>query len=411
VSGAFDMERVRADFPVLRREVADRPVVYFDNAATSLKPQPVIDAVVHYMSRVSANIHRGRHLLSEEASEAFDAVREKVARFFNAQKTEVIFVRGATEAINLVAHGLSLKPGDNVVGTILEHHSNILPWSSRCQLRAARLDEHGLPDLAHAAELIDESTRLITVTASSNVTGVIVPVERWAALARERGVPLLVDAAQAAAHHKLDVRALDCDFLVCSGHKMLAPTGVGVLVGKQEQLERLSPLNTGGGTVSLVRDDFTYVQRDLPWRLEAGTPDIAGVLGLAAAIDYLERIGFDAIERQNRALTSALDAQLGTLEGLTFLRPAAGVARTSMLSFVEDTHTLAPDYFSRILSDSFGIMVRGGHQCAHPLHHRLGVPGSLRVSLQFYNTEEEIVHLRDALEQTLRMFVSRAPRA
>lgn len=408
-SKPLDVEAVRSQFPLLKREIAGRPLVYFDNAATSPKPQPVIDAVIDYMARYSANIHRGKHTLSEEASDAYENSRSKVARFFNADRAEIAFVRGATEAIHLVAGGLKLRPDENVVGTILEHHSNILPWSSRCEFRAAPLGPDGLPDLEQAERLIDAKTRLLTVTHTSNVTGAVVPVRAWVDLARAHGLLILIDAAQAASHSDIDAQALGADFLVVSGHKLFAPTGIGVLIGRREALEELQPTPLGGGAVSLVRGDFSFEPRDLPWRLEAGTPHIAGAIGMGAAVDFLTEIGMGPIEQRNAELSRLLYERIGTLEGLTPLGSSAGVARAPILSLVEPTGTLTPDYLSRLLSDSYGVMTRGGHHCAHPYHEQAGVNGSLRLSLHFYNTEEEVEHTARALEQLLAMVVPRGP--
>lgn len=404
MSRSFDMKKVRQDFPLLTRRAAGGPIVYFDNAATSLKPRTVIEAVSRYMEYYTANIHRGNHTLAQEVSIAYEQVREKAARFLRCSSHEVIFVRGATEGINLVAAGMNLKKDENVVGTLLEHHSNILPWKSRCGYRAAPLLPTGLPDPAAAAVLIDDKTRLLAVTSCSNVTGVLVPVKPWAELARAHNLPLLVDAAQSAVHHRLDVSEMDCDFLVLSGHKMCGPTGAGILYGKEARLMNLEPMFLGGGTVSLVRPDFTYELRELPWRFEAGTPDIAAVLGLGAAIDYLEETGFDAIERHMIKLRSALDELFSALGGIRVLEAAEPtVPRACTVSFTEASGTFPPDYLSRILSDTFGIMARSGHHCAHPLHDSFGTTGSLRVSLLLYNTLEELFHLRDALKTILKM--------
>lgn len=400
----FDVNKVRQNFPLLTRQAAGRPIVYFDNAATSLKPQKVVDAVTRYMMHSTANIHRGNHTLAQEASIAYENVREKAARFINGSSHEVIFVRGATEGINLVASGMNLQKDENVVGTLLEHHSNILPWKSRCGYRAAPLLPSGLPDMAAASCLIDEKTRLLAVTSCSNVTGVNVPVKPWAELAHRHNVPLLVDAAQSGAHHKLDVNEMDCDFLVLSGHKMCGPTGAGILYGKEKHLMNLNPVFLGGGTVSLVRPDYSYELRELPWRFEAGTPDIAAVLGLGAAIDYLEGLGFDAIEQHLSKLRTALDDLFSSIKGIrVFQTIDAVIPRACMVSFTEASGTFPPDYLSRILSDTFGIMARSGHHCAHPLHDYFGIQGSLRVSLLFYNTLEEVSYLGDALRKVLKM--------
>ena len=404
MSISFDVNKVRQDFPLLTRQAAGRPIVYFDNAATSLKPQKVVDAVTRYMVYSTANIHRGNHTLAQEASIAYENVREKAARFIRCSSQEVIFVRGATEGINLVAAGMNLQKDENVVGTLLEHHSNILPWKSRCGYRAASLLPSGLPDPDATSSLIDEKTRLLAITSCSNVTGVTVPVKPWAELAHRHNVPLLVDAAQSGAHHKLDVGEMDCDFLVLSGHKMCGPTGAGILYGKEEYLMKLIPAFLGGGTVSLVHPDYSYELRELPWRFEAGTPDIAAVLGLGAAIDYLEDIGFDAIEQHMSKIRAALVDLFSSIKGIRVFQPIdTGIPRACMVSLTEASGTFPPDYMSRILSDTFGIMTRSGHHCAHPLHDSFGVKGSLRVSLLFYNTLEEVAYLGDALRKVLKM--------
>ena len=400
----FDDNKVRQDFPLLTRWAAGGPIVYFDNAATTLKPQKVIDALTRYMVYSTANIHRGNHTLAQEASIAYEHVREKAARFINCSSHEVIFVRGATEGINLVAAGMNLQKDENVVGTLLEHHSNILPWKSRCEYRAAPLLPSGLPDLDAASSLIDEKTRLLAVTSCSNVTGVYVPVRPWAELAHRHNLPLLVDAAQSGAHHKMDVGEMDCDFLVVSGHKMCGPTGAGILYGKEKYLMKLTPVFLGGGTVSLVRPDYSYELRELPWRFEAGTPDIAAVLGFGAAIDYVEEVGFDAIKEHMSKMRSALDDLFSSIKGIRLLQPIdAAIPRACTVSFTEASGTFPPDYMSRILSDTFGIMARSGHHCAHPLHDYFGVQGSLRVSLLFYNTLAEVSYLGDALRTVLKM--------
>jgi cysteine desulfurase/selenocysteine lyase len=404
MSASFDVKKIRQDFPLLTRWAAGGPIVYFDNAATSLKPRAVIEAVKRYMEYYTANIHRGNHTLAQEVSIAYEQVREKAARFLRCSSHEVIFVRGATEGINLVAAGMTLKEDENVVGTLLEHHSNILPWKSRCGYRAAPLLPTGLPDPAAASALIDEKTRLLAVTSCSNVTGGFVPVKPWAELARAHNLPLLIDAAQSAAHRRLDISEMDCDFLVLSGHKMCGPTGAGILYGKEERLLNLEPVFLGGGAVSLVRPDFTYELRELPWRFEAGTPDIAAVLGLGAAIDYVEEIGFDAIQEHMSKMHSALDDLFSSIKGICVLQPIdASIPRACTVSFTEASGTFPPDYLSRILSDTFGIMARSGHHCAHPLHDYFGVQGSLRVSLLFYNTLAEVSYLGDALRNILKM--------
>lgn len=400
----MNINQIRADFPQLTREVVGRPIVYFDNAATSLKPAPVLAAMDSYYRTYCANIHRGKHLLSEEASAAYEASRETVAKFINAKSVETIFVRGATEGIGMVAAGLILRANENVVGTVLEHHSNILPWRGYCAYQGTPLSPDGLPDLEAAEALIDEHTRLIAITMCSNVTGVIVDVEPWAEMAHRNGLPLLVDAAQCGAHSKIDVAKMDCDFLVLSGHKMFGPTGSGILYGKRERLESLRPPTLGGGTVNRVYADYSYDLRDLPWRLEAGTPDIAAVIGLAAAVEYIQELGLEQIEAHTQELANSLTAHLGRLPGIRSCSPAAGIRRTSLVSFALEHELFSPDYITRLLSDSYGIMVRGGHHCAHPLHQYLDIKsGTVRASLQVYNTDEEIEYFGQALSSVLEM--------
>ncbi len=394
----LDLARVRGDFPFL---TGGTSLVWFDGAATSLKPRRVIEAVELYLAEYPGNVHRGQNAVSNRASEAYEASRQRLARFLGARAAEVVFVRGTTEAVNLVAAGLGLSREDNVVATILEHHSNLLPWRARCAVRLAPLTPSGLPDLAAAERLVDGHTRLVAVTACSNVTGANVPVEEWAAMAHRHGVPLLVDAAQAAAHRRLDVVLLDCDFLALSGHKMLGPPGAGALYGKREALERLVPPALGGGSVTRVGLDLSYDLRDLPWRLEAGTPDVAAAIGLGAAIEYLDEIGMEEVEAREASLLAALDEHVATLPGLMAHVPAADVARAPILALSPDMGSMEAEWLSRALSDTFGIMTRAGHHCAHPLHEALGLPATLRVSLSFYNSEDEVIRLRDALRSLL----------
>lgn len=398
----FAPHTIRADFPLLRSHDERGRLIYFDNAATSLKPDPVIAAVTAYLSEYSANIHRGQHELSERATVAYEAARRRIARFLGATSSEVVFVRGATEGVGLVAAGLDLSPDDNVVATLLEHHSNLLPWRARCAVRPAPVLASGLPDLAAAEALIDDRTRLVTVTLCSNVTGVWVPVADWAKMAQRHGLPLLVDAAQAAAHDRIDVSALDCDFLVLSGHKLCGPPGAGVLYGKHEALSALRPVMIGGGSAASVSADMSYVLRDVPWRLEAGTPDIAAVIGLGAAASYMEDIGLDAIVTHEEALTRALDEVVSSIPGLCAVRPEEGVRRAPICAF---TTSAGPsvDWLSRVLSDTYGILTRAGHHCAHPFHESAGLSGgTLRASLAFYNTVEEVARFGDALRSLLR---------
>ena len=407
---SISVAEVREEFSVLRRKWQGDPIIYFDNAATSLKPKSVVDAMVGYMTEYSANIHRGNHVLSQEASEAFESARAKVARFIHAPVDSVVFVRGTTDAANLVAAGLGLERGDNVVGTVAEHHSNILPWSSRCEYRGAPLDTDGLPSLRHAEALIDGKTRLLTVTGCSNVTGICPPIRAWVDLAHRRDIPIFVDAAQLCGHEPIDVVALGVDFLAVSGHKICGPTGAGFLYGQRDRLEALRVSTIGGGAVNLVRDDFSFEPRETPLRFESGTPDIAAIIGMGAALDFLSDLGMEQIAARNGELSTYLYDRLAELDGVEVLFPQAppGARRAPIIALRERTGTFPPDFLSRVLSDSYGVMTRHGHHCAHPLHHHVEWNGTLRASLQFYNTLEEIDRFARSLERAVKLAASTA---
>lgn len=380
-------------FPALGRVYEGRPLIYFDSAASTMKHVDSINAVDSYYRNNGTNIHRGRHFLSEEASELYEECRQRVAAFLNASTAEIIFTHGTTHGINIVAEGLGLRSEDNVVGTVLEHHSNILPWSERCSYRAAKLDDSGLPDIEHARSLIDKNTRLIAVAYVSNVTGVIVPVDQWRRLADEYGIPILIDAAQAASHLELDTKKLGCDFLVLSGHKMFGPSGCGVLYGKSTALRSLSVKRLGGGAVSRVYSDGRCDLRDIPWRFESGTPPIASIIGLNEAIKYVESIGVTSISEKNEVLAKVLYETIGDLGRVAVLSPNASVKRVPIISLVG----LKSDVAARVLSDSYGVMARGGHHCAHPMHDFFGCESSLRLSLHIYNEVDEIKAVAKAL--------------
>jgi len=382
-------------FPALKREHDGKSLIYFDNAATTLKHVDVIRAVEGYYSQNGANIHRGRHYLSEEASEIYEECRQRAARFLNASTAEIVFTHGTTHSINIVADGLNLQAGDNVVGSVLEHHSNILPWASRCTYRPVALNENGLPDIEQARQLINKNTRLIAITHVSNVTGVIVPVEQWCRLAQELGVPILIDAAQAASHIALDTQKMGCDFLALSAHKMFGPSGCGVLYGSAKALRSLKVKTLGGGAVSRVYADGRCDLRDIPWRFESGTPPIASVIGLNQALRYIESIGIGTIAEKNDNLARTLYDRFSQIDGLEFMYSQSKVPRVPIISLTN----VRGDVATRVLSDSYGIMTRGGHHCAHPLHESLQLTSSLRLSLHHYNTEAEIKAAFDALEQ------------
>jgi cysteine desulfurase/selenocysteine lyase len=387
--------------------VRGKPLVYLDNAATGQKPQVVIDTVTRFYAEENANIHRGVHYLSERATTRYDEVREKVARFLNAPSTrEVIFTRGTTEGINLVAQSYGrtvLKPGDDMVITAMEHHSNIVPWQLVCEqtgaaLRAAPISERGELDLETFEKMLGDRTRLVSVVHLSNALGTINPIKQLVGLAHARGIPVLVDGAQSAPHLRVDVQDLDCDFFVFSGHKLFGPTGVGVLYGKESLLERMPPYQGGGdmiATVTLERSTWA----PLPAKFEAGTPMIAQVMGLGAAIDYVSSVGLEAMASWEHQLLTYATRLVTDLEGIRLIGSARNKA--SVLSFVlEGVH---PHDIGTVLDDE-GVAIRAGHHCAQPVMHRFGVPATARASVAFYNTMAEIDALGRGLHRVKKMF-------
>ncbi|MGH7509038.1 MAG: SufS family cysteine desulfurase [Gemmatimonadales bacterium] len=403
----LDVARLRKDFPILGRRVRGKPLVYLDNAATAQKPRSVIDSVTRFYAEENANIHRGVHYLSERATAAYDEVRERVARFLNARSTrEVIFTRGTTEGINLVAQSFGrmvLKPGDDIVITAMEHHSNIVPWQllseqSGAVLKAAPINDAGELDVAAFERLLGERTRLVALTHVSNALGTINPVRQLVAVAHARGIPVLVDGAQSAPHLGVDVQDLDCDFFVFSGHKLFGPTGVGVLYGREALLERMPPYQGGGdmiATVTLERSTWA----PLPAKFEAGTPMIAQVMGLGAAIDYVSEVGFDGIAEWEHQLLTYATERISSVEGVRLIGTAQNKA--CVLSFVlEGVH---PHDIGTILDDA-GVAIRAGHHCAQPVMHRFGVPATARASFAFYNTLAEVDVLTEGLLRVRKMF-------
>jgi cysteine desulfurase / selenocysteine lyase len=406
-SPPFDLQRVRADFPILGRRIRGKPLVYLDNAATSQKPQSVIDAVTRFYTAENANIHRGVHYLSERATLAYDAVREDIARFINAPSSrQVIFTKGTTEGINLVAQSYGrpqLKPGDDIVITAMEHHSNIVPWQLLCEqtgaaLKAAPINDRGELDVGALEKLLTDRTRLVALVHLSNALGTINPVQTVVALARDRGIPVLVDGAQAVPHLLVDVQDLDCDFYVFSGHKVFGPTGIGVLYGREALLERMPPYQGGGdmiATVSLQRSTWA----PLPAKFEAGTPMIAQVAGLGAALKYVAAVGLGKIGAWERELLAYATERISEIDGVRIIGTAEHKA--SVLGFVmDDVH---PHDIGTIL-DNDGIAIRAGHHCAQPVMERFGVPATARASFAFYNTLAEVDALIAGLGTVKKMF-------
>jgi len=390
---AFNVARVREDFPILKEQVHGKPLVYLDNAATTQKPRAVMEAERRFYLTQCSNVHRGVHYLSEQATRAYEDVRVKVQRFLNAgEAREIIFVRGTTEAINLVANTYgrkNIQAGDEILITAMEHHSNIVPWQILCEekgalLRVALINDHGEILLEEFEKLLNPRTRLVSVVHVSNVLGTINPVAQIIQMAHRRNVPVLLDGAQAAAHLKVDVRALDCDFYTLSGHKLYGPTGIGVLYGKAALLAAMPPYQGGGDMISSVSFAKT-TYNVIPHKFEAGTPNIAGTIGLGAALDYLNGVGFEAVGAHEQELLAYAAPALSRIPGLRLLGTAK--EKASVLSFVLDG--LHPHDVGTVL-DQEGIAVRTGHHCAQPLMDRFGAPATTRASLAFYNTKEEI---------------------
>jgi len=405
--GTIGLERVRADFPILGRTVHGKPLAYLDNAATTQKPRQVLDAITSYYTGLNANVHRGVHELSERATEAYEGARERIRRYFNAGSArEIIYVRNATEGINLVAYAFArprLKPGDEVLISAMEHHSNIVPWQLACEaagavLRVAPIDDRGELILEAFERLLTPRTRLVSITHMSNALGTVTPAAEIVRLAHARGIPVLLDASQAAYHMRLDVQALDCDFLVATGHKLYGPTGIGVLYGKAEHLEAMPPFMGGGDMIASVTFERS-TWNVLPYKFEAGTPDIAGAIGLHAALDYIDAIGFEAIGAHERDLLDYGTRMLEAIDGVRIIGTARDKA--SILSFVIDG--VHPHDIGTIV-DREGVAIRTGHHCAQPVMERFGIPATARASLAMYNTREELDALGRALHRVREVF-------
>ncbi|MDP3723915.1 MAG: cysteine desulfurase [Candidatus Omnitrophota bacterium] len=406
----MDIKRIRADFPILSRTVHGKPLVYLDNAATTQKPRQVIDALVRYYSHYNANIHRGIHTLAEEATAAYEAVRERTARFVQAPSSRgIVFTRNATEAINLFANAWGrsvLQPGDQILLTEMEHHSNLVPWQLLARATGATLAflpvaPDGTLSLEELETLLTPRTKLVALTHMSNVLGTINPVSRIAERAHARGALVLVDAAQSAPHLPLDVQTLGCDALAFSSHKMLGPTGVGVLYAREELLETMEPFLGGGEMISDVQlTSSTW--NDVPWKFEAGTPNIADVIAFGEALAYLERIGMDAIHAHEQALTAYAIEQLQDVDGVLLYGPSRQTAeRGGIISF--NLEGLHPHDVGTAL-DAEGVAIRAGHHCAKPLMRRLGVVATARASFYLYNTQQEVDRLLEAIRAAQAFF-------
>ena len=405
----YNIAKIREDFPILSREVYGKPLVYLDNAATTQKPLCVLDAMREEYLNVNANVHRGVHYLSQQATDLHEAAREAVRKFINAGKTEeIIFTRGTTEAINLVASSFcesQMQAGDEVIVTDMEHHSNIVSWQLQAQKRGIvvkhlPITDDGLLCIDQLEQLISGKTKIISVAHVSNVLGTVNPVGEIIKTAHEHGIPVMVDGAQSAPHFRVDVQALDCDFFAFSGHKMYGPTGIGVLYGKEEWLEKLPPYQGGGEMIDKVTWEKTTFER-LPFKFEAGTPDYVATHGLAKAIEYIGAVGFENIEAHERELTRYCMEQLLTIDGMHIYGPQMSIARDAVVSFnVRDIHHLDMG----TLLDRLGIAVRTGHHCAQPLMDRLGISGTVRASFALYNTKEEVDALVAGIRRVSQMF-------
>jgi cysteine desulfurase/selenocysteine lyase len=403
----LDAVALRRDFPALAQLVHDRPLVYLDNAATSQKPRQVLDAMAHFYEADNSNVHRGVHLLSERATRSYEAARDKVQRFIGAAlREEVVFTRGTTEAINLVAHSFlrpRLKAGDEVVVSAMEHHSNIVPWQLACQATGAKLKVIPITDAGELrmdeyAKLLGPRTKLVAVGHVSNALGTVNPVEEIVRLAHAKEIPVLIDGAQAVPHLKVDVQEIGCEFYAFSGHKMYGPTGIGVLYGRRALLDKMPPWQGGGDMIRSVSFEGT-TYNDLPYKFEAGTPDIAGAIGLGAAVDYLQAIGLDAVAAHEHALLDYATKAVAKVKGLRIIGTAAHKA--GVLSFVlEGIHP--HDVGS--LVDRDGIAIRTGHHCAQPVMERFQVPATCRASFALYNTTDDVDALVASLQAVVKMF-------
>ncbi|MBC1732071.1 cysteine desulfurase [Listeria seeligeri] len=405
----IDIQKIRADFPILAQEINEKPLAYLDNAATSQKPKQVIRALTHYYEFDNANVHRGVHTLAARATDAFESARAKVAKFIHAREVaEIIFTRGTTSAINLVVDSYgnaNIEAGDEIVISYLEHHSNLIPWQQLAKRKGAvlkyiELEEDGTISIEQAEKTITEKTKIVALAHVSNVLGTITPIKEIAALAHKVGAVILVDGAQAVPHMEVNVVDLDADFYAFSGHKMMAPTGIGVLYGKRELLDKMEPIEFGGEMIDFV-ELYDSTWKELPWKFEAGTPIIGGAIALGAAIDYLAAIGIDTIHAYEQELVSYAIEQMSKLEGITIYGPTDASKRCGLVTFnIEGAH---PHDVATIL-DEDGVAIRAGHHCAQPLMKWLDVSSTARASFYIYNTKEEIDALIEGLKLTKEYF-------
>ena len=402
----IDIEKIRADFPILNEQVYGHKLVYLDNAATTQKPKPVVESIVNGYYHKNANVHRGVHWLSQEATEAHEAARETVRKFINAEKTsEIIFTRGTTESLNIVAatFGELLNEGDEIIVSQMEHHSNIVPWQLVCEKKGARLvmlpiDNNGEISLDTLKELINEKTRLVSIAHASNTLATVNPVKEVISIAHENGIPVMIDGAQSVPHFKVDVSELDADFLAFSGHKIYGPTGIGVLYGKEKWLDKLPPYQAGGEMIDKVTFEKTTFNV-LPYKCEAGTPDFIGSTSLATALDYMTAIGMDNVEEHERELVEYATKKLNEIEGMRIYGNAK--KRSGLVSFrVSDIHP----YDMGTILDKLGIAVRTGHHCAQPTMDFFGIEGTVRASFGIYNTKEEIDILAAGIVRAKKLF-------
>lgn len=403
----LDVARLRNDFPILQQRVNGKPLVYLDNAATTQKPQAVLEAILRYYTTMNSNVHRGVHTLSERATAEYEATRERVRAFLNAEKAEeIIFVRGTTEGLNLIAHSFGkrfINRGDEVLISGMEHHSNIVPWQILCEERGAALrvipiNDDGEIELEEYRRLLNEKTKIVSLTQVSNALGTVNPVQEMIALAHERGIPVCIDGAQAVPHMRVDVRRLDCDFYVFSSHKMYGPTGIGAVYGKAKWLEQMPPYQGGGDMIKAVTFEKT-TYNDLPYKFEAGTPNIADTIGFGAAIDYLLKFDAKAVEEYESELHGYATEVLSSLGGITIIGTAR--RKVGVISFVVDgvhAHDVGT------ILDSEGIAIRTGHHCAMPVMERFGVPATARASFALYNTKDEVDILVKGLRKVREVF-------